>query len=125
MSEQKHIEGPWRFVEREVMEDGSVYPQHIVGGPQELQVCLLEGPVVAEVAVKNNWPAGKPRSTDLLLAAPDLLNAVEKQHRAIDWLLALIVQLDPTFYPTKSAVWPLIVDASAPQVIAKATGAQS
>lgn len=59
------------------MEDGSVYPQHIVGGPQELQVCLLEGPAVAAAAVKNNWPEGKPRSADLLLAAPDMLEALQ------------------------------------------------
>lgn len=77
MCEIKHIPAPWRFVEREVMEDGSVYPQHIVGGPNEIQVCILEGNSVAELAIKEKWPSGKPRCADLILAAPDLLEALQ------------------------------------------------
>jgi hypothetical protein len=106
MSEIKHIEGPWRFVDREVLEDGSVYPQHIVGGPDELQVCFLEGSAVAALAIKEKWPNGKPRSADLLLAAPDLL--------------ALLVELVDIEGPCPgTAVWATKVHAA----IAKARGA--
>lgn len=133
MSEKKYIEGPWRFVEREVMEDGSVYPQHIVGGPQELQICLLEGPVVAEAAVKNNWPAGKPRSADLLLAAPDLLEALQAVLREAVILSADYLEAfrdlpdDAVIQGWDKARWKaaLVAEEKARVAIAKATGAQS
>jgi len=33
--------GPWKVVPREILEDGSVYPQHIVGGVADYQVCFM------------------------------------------------------------------------------------
>ena len=64
----------------------------------------------------NHWNAY------LIAAAPDLYNAVEKQHAAIDHLLALLIAKDPEFMPTQSKVSPLLMDADAPRVLAKARG---
>lgn len=115
MNDRKHIEGPWRFVEREVLEDGSVYPQHIVGGPNELQVCLLEGPVVADLAIKDKWPSGKPRTADLILAAPELLEALQTT--------ALLLQASCMIFDPESRGIALEAVKEARAAIAKATGA--
>ncbi|WP_157685110.1 hypothetical protein [Robbsia andropogonis] len=42
MSETKFTPAPWKVVPREILDDGSVYPTHIVGGVTELEVCHLE-----------------------------------------------------------------------------------
>lgn len=39
------------------------------------------------------------------MTAP-LLDVVRQQHAAIDWLMAKVVSLDPTFMPTTSPIWP-------------------
>lgn len=39
----------------------------------------------------------------------DLLAAAEAQHQAIDILLATVAAQDRTFMPTKSVVWPMMV----------------
>lgn len=114
MDDVKHTPGPWEWVGRDlesnflghyasVIETSVSCGQFCYGGSVDLKISAADKRLIA--------------------AAPDLLNAVEKQHRAIDWLLSRLIMADPTFLPTKSAVWPLLVDASAPQVIAKATGA--
>lgn len=70
---------PWKIVEREVLEDGSVYPSHIVGGPFEAEVCFLEGSATAELAIKDPdsvW--GRPNANAaLLLAALDMAEVLE------------------------------------------------
>ncbi|MDN7724897.1 hypothetical protein ACS0Y7_33120 [Burkholderia gladioli] len=55
----------------------------------------------------------------LIAAGADLLRAVRLQHRVIDMLLARMVELDRSFMPTKSEVWPLIIEANAVEVLAK------
>ncbi|WP_261532570.1 hypothetical protein [Burkholderia multivorans] len=70
---------PWKIVDREVLEDGSVYPRHIVGGPFESEVCFLEGRATAELAIKDPdsvW--GRPNANgELICAAPDMALALE------------------------------------------------
>jgi len=56
----------------------------------------------------------------LIAAAPDMLAALKAQHDALDRLLALIVNLDTTFMPSKSVAWPALVQGNA--AIAKAEG---
>ena len=56
-------------------------------------------------------------------AAPDMLAALKAQHNAIDILLAMLIERDKTFMPTKSQVWPMLLQGNA--AIAKATGATS
>jgi len=66
--------GPWKAVEREVLEDGGVYPSHVVGGPDEYLVCYLEAPSVATLAIKepdSGWSRSKVNSpnTNLICEA--------------------------------------------------------
>lgn len=30
---------PWKLIGQEVLEDGSIYPPHIIGGERDLQIC--------------------------------------------------------------------------------------
>ncbi|MDC6133604.1 hypothetical protein PPH41_38620, partial [Burkholderia gladioli] len=55
----------------------------------------------------------------LIAAGADLVRAVRLQHHVIDMLLARMVELDRSFMPTKSDVWPLIIEANAVEVLAK------
>ncbi|WP_176331555.1 hypothetical protein [Burkholderia vietnamiensis] len=78
MNEIKHTPGPWRIVEREILEDGSVYPRHIVGGEEDHQVCLLESTVTAELAIRHpNECWVNNQNGKLLIAAPDMLMVLE------------------------------------------------
>jgi hypothetical protein len=52
---------------------------------------------------------------------PELLEALKESHKAIDWLMARLIQLDPLFMPTKSPIWNSVVNNS--EIIAKAEGA--
>jgi hypothetical protein len=49
----EHTKEPWHIVEREALEDGSIFPMHILGGEHDLQVVLLESPMIAEMRAKN------------------------------------------------------------------------
>lgn len=55
----------------------------------------------------------------LIAAAPELFAACEADHKAMDWLLARVAELDPTFMPSKSPVWPAVTQNRA--AIRKAT----
>jgi len=64
------------------MEDGSVYPCHILGGTADYQVCALESPDIAKRGVEQphlfpglNGVLGP--NARLIAAAPDLLQALE------------------------------------------------
>ena len=59
----------------------------------------------------------------LISAAPDLLEACVAQHQAIDILLARLIELAPSFRPSQSAVWPMLLQGNA--ALLKATGGQS
>lgn len=65
------------------MEDGSVYPCHILGGSAAFQVCTLESPQIAKLGVERphhfpglNGVLGP--NARLIAAAPDLLLALER-----------------------------------------------
>lgn len=54
-----HTPTPWKIIGREVMEDGSVYPEHIIGGFHEFQICLMESISTAALSAENpdKYPA--------------------------------------------------------------------
>lgn len=62
----------------------------------------------------------RPESLPMILAAPELLAACKAQHNAIDILMAHLIELDPTFLPSKSRIWPMLLQGNA--AIAKAYG---
>ena len=55
-----------------------------------------------------------------IAAVPELLAACQSQLQAIDALMARLIELDPTFMPSKSEAWAALVQGS--EAIAKATG---
>jgi len=71
---------PWRIVEREVLEDGSVYPRHIADASGNC-VAYLEASSVAALAIKEPgslWDTSEAKETRarLIAAAPELLEAL-------------------------------------------------
>lgn len=79
MSDPKFTSRPWKLVRREVMEDGSVYPTHIVCGPEKFQVCILESSVIAKLAIDNpskRWGISDEISK-LLASALDLFTELQ------------------------------------------------
>lgn len=88
-------------------------PSGTMIGPQEYPVCAMTG---------YYGPDQTPANARLIAAAPDILAACKAQHEAIDILFARLIQLDPTFFPSKSGL-PWEAAASGHAAIAKATGA--
>lgn len=74
MIESKHTPGDWLIVERELLEDGSVYPRHITGGARDLTICFLEVPSIAELAAKN--PDSFYASDNMAESASDIRSAM-------------------------------------------------
>lgn len=72
-----------------------------------------------------DWPVGTVQhdmtaaNARLIAAAPDLLEACQRQHRAIDTLMAMLIAFDTGFMPSQSSVWPDLLAGNA--AIAKAT----
>lgn len=62
------------------------------------------------------WGDGPaPEGVAMIDAAADsviLLSALEGQHKALDQLMARMIELDPDFRPTKWQGWPALVAAS-------------
>lgn len=56
----------------------------------------------------------------LICAAPDLLEACKSQHDAIYWLSKRLMELDKSFIPPESSIWPVLQASYA--AIDKATG---
>lgn len=128
----KHTQGPWTESDwcatgptaaanhaaidavEKMVKDGitEVFTRPVVQacGVGKTVVCTVYG-MSAEEAQEN---------ARLIAAAPELLGALEHQHRAMDRLLARVIELDPAFRPTSWAGWTAVVQARA--AIAKATG---
>lgn len=78
-----HTPGPWKVIERETLEDGSVYPRHIVGGQLGHEVCKLESVFAAMEAAGNpesfwNTSATCQANAALIAAAPELKSCTEE-----------------------------------------------
>ena len=73
------------------------------------------------IAQRSDWNHRAQESLAngrLFFASRELLAACKAQHNAIDILLAMLIERDHSFSPSKSSVWPLLVQGSA--AIAKA-----
>lgn len=46
-------------------------------------------------------------------ASQELLAACRAQHRAIDWLMAMLIDAKTGFMPSKSPVWPVVLQGRA------------
>jgi hypothetical protein len=88
----QHTPGPWKIVDREILEDGSVYPEHIIGGITDLQVCLLEASSSAHAYVYDPVWSKRQKSqmseanARLIAAAPDLVFQLQAAANYIDAL---------------------------------------
>lgn len=81
MAETRFTPGPWRVVERAPMEDGSVYPTHILGGAADFQVCLMEGAAVAALLHSGEWKtvvSTSAANAHLIAAVPELYAALDR-----------------------------------------------
>lgn len=113
MSEIKHTPGPWEWVGRDLE---SNFPGHYEAVIETSVSCgqfCYGGSVDMKIGDADK---------QLIAAAPELLKTVRIQHDIIDRLLVLVIELDKEFRPTKSAIWPLIIEADSVGVIAKAEG---
>ncbi|MBT2300413.1 hypothetical protein J7E70_08035 [Variovorax paradoxus] len=83
VSDAKHIiKGPWHIVERETLEDGSVYPRHVATDEGDYQICLLESQNMAALGY-DRTPAEQERDR-LIATAPELLAATLKHLNALE-----------------------------------------
>ncbi len=70
----------------------------------------------------DNYPPDEmDANAKLIISAPDLYEACKAQHEAIDILFARLIELDHTFFPSKSGKpWEAIILGN--KALAKAEG---
>lgn len=76
-------------------------------------------PVVAFMHVEGIDIDGAHKRGRLIAASPDLLAAVKAQNVALDILLSMLIERDPSFFPSQSAAWPAVIQGQ--QALAKAS----
>ena len=103
----QHTKTPWRVGSPNRM--GSVVadePVPEIGGSDA--VAYYGGHLIAESIA--------PRNAEFIVRAcnahEQLVAAVAAQHKAIDTLMARLMQFDSTFMPTKSEAWSAVVAGS-------------
>lgn len=99
--------GPWRVSDFERRAGGVT--RHVMGA-DDFAVAYLDGRSAEE----------HEANARLIAAAPEMLAALKEQHEAIDILLAMLIQRDQTFMPSRSVVWPKLLQGRA--AIEKAEG---
>lgn len=101
-----HTPGPWRIRE---WEDGDGHARISIDGDIDATLTFRG---LANVPY-DNGDESLMANARLIAAAPDMLAALKAQHEAIDVLLAMVIGLDKTFLPTKSSVWPKLLQGKA------------
>lgn len=99
----QHTKTPWRVGAPSQM--GSVVadePVHEIKGSEAVE--YYGGHLIAESIA--------PRNAEFIVCAcnahDQLVAAVQGSHAAIDRLMARLIQLDPTFLPSKSDIYPVL-----------------
>jgi hypothetical protein len=110
----KHTPGPWQV--SGVRHKGDLK----LGNDARLHMVGPDDDAVAGVFFHMQTGVGWADAR-LIAAAPELLDALYVQRSAIDILMARLIEVDPSFRPTKSEVWPMLLQGTA--AITKATGA--
>ena len=113
-----HLKGPWRIVERQTLEDGSVYPRHVATQAGDYQICLLESANMAALAY-DRTPAEQERDC-VIATAPEMLDALEQ---ALEFIADHEDVSDGDTGPVPNRAMSLATDLRA--IIAKAGGAAS
>jgi len=102
----KYTPGPWKFVGLQIeLEDGSIYPPHIIGGSRDLQICSFFPSESDSMAKSVTDVRSKRANARLICAAPELLFALQECCDAL-----------------AMAVPGSLIEAHARSVIAKANG---
>lgn len=116
-----HTKGPWRIIDREVLEDGSIYPAHIVG-ENDIEVVHIETNTI--IKLSQEYPGGiwgdnskRDANAKLIAAAPELLESLKRCMARLDYLFE-VNDFEVAYGETAAAA------NEARQIIAKAEGAQ-
>lgn len=103
-----HTPGPWKTGREDMQSytgDGEIPFTNIYHATETDGFHLGHSlPLTIGRAEGNNNKA----NARLIAAAPDLLEACKAQHKAIDLLLAMLAENDPTFFPSKSRAWQVL-----------------
>jgi hypothetical protein len=100
---QSHTPGPWMLGDWE-------HNIFVGGGPNCDDIAEFNFADEHTVKITREEALANAR---LFLAALDLLAAAKAQHDALDRLIARLITLDPEFRPSKSAIWPAVVQGNA------------
>lgn len=66
-----------------------------------------------------HWPTGhvspmpNEETARACAAVAGLVEACEAQHKALDWLFAMLIEHNRAFMPSRSAAWPAMVQGNA------------
>ena len=115
----KHTPAPWKIVQREVLEDGSVRPSHIKDN-KDIVICYLEGAYSADLAVAEPtsfWNKDFKTSANarLIEVSPVLLEAASEVRKMMKTGAS---QASASYTPTSFYLWLAKLDLA----IAKAEG---
>lgn len=111
----KHTPGDWHL---ELGPGNGIAKPKIYTESREKLIATVEFPNY--VAETPDDFAEAYANARIMRAAPALLRACEAQHKALDILMAMLIQRDAEFMPTKCPAWPAILFGQA--AIAKANG---
>lgn len=102
MTKAHHTLGPW-FICHEKREFDNAY---WIGPERHFTIAKVEHGAEDE---EYGGAEAELANANLVAASPQLLAACKAQHRAIDFLFAMLIDLSTTFLPSKSGIaWEAI-----------------
>lgn len=115
MNKTQHTPGDWHL---ELGPGNGIAKPKILTESREKVIATIEFP--NEVADTPEDFAEAYANARIIWAAPALLQACEAQHKALDILMAMLIQRDTDFKPTTCPAWTAVVAGNA--AISKASG---